>query len=198
MRRCWYKRIKVPVHYGIMLIGVILIVSALYYGHYVINESETGMKLSQIAPAIAEKSLYPGSDISIPFECNCQSADRFMVNITITANAYNNGYMTLGIRGTKEKTFRTGVFRKIAGTYLIPLYCEKGFSCHRTGILHITLSGGDPNKPLIYIAKMLKNKRSVYQVEINPEKGYHVTMPKDAVFPRSVTAYKKSGDCILN
>src|SRR3989304_6702349 len=162
------------------------------------NESEVGLSLKQIAPAVSEKAFYAGDELTISFTCDNTSVDRWMVHVTATANPDNIGSMTMKIDGVGEKTVRTGMFNKISGTYSIPLYDEMSLNGLGKVVLHINLKGGNKREPLIYLAEMAKNKTVVYQVALQPEKGHSVVMPKNAVYPRPLLEYKPSGESKIN
>lgn len=162
------------------------------------SESEVGLSLEQIAPVALEKALYAGDDLLISFTCNSPSVDRWMIRLTTTANPENIGYMTLRLEGVGEKTMRTGIFNKISGTYSIPLNNEISLTRQRNMVLHITLKGGNEKEPLIYLAEMEKGNTTAYQVDLRPEKGYSVAVPKNAVYPWSVTDYRPSGECTID
>jgi len=171
-----------------------LIVVLYYYVPIIRNESEVGIALSQIAPAISEKPFYSGDELNLPFTCSAPTADRLMLHITATSDADNVGYMTLMIDGAEEKTLRTSLFRKVSGTYSIPIY-KKSLNQLNKSVLRIRFSGGDKKKPLIYVAQMAKNKAISYQIALQEEKGNPVPLPKNTVYPRSIEEYKAVGEC---
>lgn len=161
------------------------------------SETEVGITLEQISPAVSEKTLYAGDELSLPFTCDSVSVDRWMVHLTATANPQNIGSIRLRIDGAGEKTLRTGIFNKISGTYSIPLYDNTIFNRSGKIILHITLTGGNERDPLLYLAEKAKGDAVAYQVSLQPEKGHPIVLPKNTVYPRSLLEYKQSGACVL-
>jgi hypothetical protein len=175
--------------------AVLVMVLALIYRPYISSESNLGIAPVQIAPATGEKAMYPGSEMSIPFSCKCQSVDRWMVIMTTTAPPDRNGTLTLEVEGADKKTMRTSAFKKIAGTYFIPLFLKRPFPCPATVTLHLTFQGEDSREPLMYFPQMTINKGTVFQIALQPERGQLAALPSNAVYPRSLTEYYASGSC---
>lgn len=181
---------------GVFLISVI---AAICFMPIINNESEMDISILQIAPAISEKAIYSGDELIFPFTCNCPSTDRWLVSLTATASSANMGYMTVKIDGVGEKIIRTGILRKISGTYTVPLYNKTKIQCQGKMTLRLKFSGGNKKEPLIYIAEMKKNENVAYQVAVIPENSFSLPLPKNiVVFPISLTQYKASGECKLD
>lgn len=170
---------------------------------YVIrNESDVGIILNQIAPAVSQKEIFDKAVVSIPFVCEDVLPDRWVVGITATANSNKTGYLTIQLDGAKEKTVRTDMFNKISGTYLFPLYFDKTKGNDpkidikkNIKTLNLKFKGDAGDNPLIYIAEMSKRDKVYYQVDLKPEKGYPVSLPANTAYPRTLVQYKQIGKC---
>lgn len=183
--------------YAGMLLTLIIVI--ICFMPVIKSESEVGISMLKIAPAVSEKAIYSGDELIFPFICNCQLVDRWLVSFTATASPVNMGYLTVKIDGSGEKIIRTGLLRKISGTYTVPLYNKTKMKCHGKMALRLKFSGGNKKEPLVYIAEMKKNGNIAYQVAISPENGSSLPLPKNiVVFPRSLTQYKVSGECKLD
>jgi hypothetical protein len=93
-----------------------------------------------------------------------------------------------------QKTFRSRLFTKAAGTYSIP-FPKEGRELPEIVSVSLTLAGGIENETLLYLPTTEINQAGFYQISRQPEKGEKVKLPENLIFPLFIKKFSKSREC---
>jgi hypothetical protein len=170
-----------------------LVFGWLHYQNLISNEILTLIS-PQNERSSLEKHLFSGDSVTVNFQCEGHSADRWILNMTTTANRSNPGLLRIEADNAWPRTIRTQFFSKFAGTYTIPLLKKNGSLPKRVSV-KFSLTGGNEDEPLLYFPMTMISNSSFYDISLQPEKGETVNLPDNVVYPLFIEKFSRSGTC---